>query len=159
MAIMYDPTIGKWLSEDPIGFAGDGSNLYRYVGNSPTQFVDPLGLDVWVPHPPWEGIGPIVGGADAGTGGCAVLAAEGAVVGGVVIIGAEGIAVIYYTLEYQDQQQQYVTTASKCYMDQGYTRATANKMAFQELRKAEQNQPGFIRLWGHYLYDDYFSWL
>ena len=33
----------RFISEDPIGFgAGDG-NLYRYVGNSPTIFVDPSG--------------------------------------------------------------------------------------------------------------------
>jgi RHS repeat-associated protein len=41
----YDPKIGRWLSEDPIGFAGDPSNLYRYVGNGPTNVVDPSGLD------------------------------------------------------------------------------------------------------------------
>jgi uncharacterized protein RhaS with RHS repeats len=41
---MYDSTIGRWLSEDPIGFeAGDG-NLSRYVGNIPTLKVDPSGL-------------------------------------------------------------------------------------------------------------------
>jgi RHS repeat-associated protein len=40
----YDPRIGQWLSEDPIGFDGDRSNLYRYVGNSPTSRSDPTGL-------------------------------------------------------------------------------------------------------------------
>jgi RHS repeat-associated protein len=30
----YDSRTGRWLSEDPIGFAGDPSNLYRYVGAS-----------------------------------------------------------------------------------------------------------------------------
>jgi RHS repeat-associated protein len=39
----YDPETGRWLSEDPIGFAGDPSNLYRYVGNSPTNGTDPSG--------------------------------------------------------------------------------------------------------------------
>jgi RHS repeat-associated protein len=39
----YDAVNGRFISEDPIGFnAGDG-NLYRYVGNSPTNFVDPSG--------------------------------------------------------------------------------------------------------------------
>lgn len=33
----------KWLSRDPIGELG-GINLYGYVGNQPTRFVDPLGL-------------------------------------------------------------------------------------------------------------------
>lgn len=40
---MYDPTIGKWLSEDPMGLTVD-ANPYRYVGNSPTNFTDPSGL-------------------------------------------------------------------------------------------------------------------
>jgi RHS repeat-associated protein len=39
----YDPTIGRFLSEDPIGFGG-GLNFYTYVGDSPTNFVDPFGL-------------------------------------------------------------------------------------------------------------------
>jgi hypothetical protein len=41
---MYDPTIGRWISEDPIGFKGGDPNLYRYVGNAPTNAVDPTGL-------------------------------------------------------------------------------------------------------------------
>jgi hypothetical protein len=28
----FAPTIGRWISEEPIGFAGDGDNLRRYVG-------------------------------------------------------------------------------------------------------------------------------
>jgi RHS repeat-associated protein len=41
----YDPGVGRWLSEDPIGFAAGDPNLYRYVGNSPGDSVDPSGLD------------------------------------------------------------------------------------------------------------------
>ena len=40
----YDPTIGRFLSEDPIAFDGGNANLYRYVANSPTNFTDPRGL-------------------------------------------------------------------------------------------------------------------
>jgi len=40
----YDPRVGRWLSEDPIGYAGADANLYRYVRNSLTNAVDPLGL-------------------------------------------------------------------------------------------------------------------
>jgi RHS repeat-associated protein len=40
----YDPGVGRWLSEDPIGFAAGDPNLYRYVGNSPGMFGDPDGL-------------------------------------------------------------------------------------------------------------------
>ena len=39
----YDARVGRWLSEDPIGFAGGDGNLYRYVGNRSTAFIDPTG--------------------------------------------------------------------------------------------------------------------
>ncbi len=42
---MYDPSIGRWLEEDPLGFEAGDANLYRYVGNGPTTSVDPEGLD------------------------------------------------------------------------------------------------------------------
>jgi RHS repeat-associated protein len=41
----YDPLTGQWKSEDPIGFAGDRSNLRRFVTNSPITNVDPDGLE------------------------------------------------------------------------------------------------------------------
>ncbi len=40
----YDPATGRFLSEDPIGFAGGDENLYRYVENNPISFVDLSGL-------------------------------------------------------------------------------------------------------------------
>ncbi len=43
---MYDPTVGRFLTEDPIGFEGDPSNPYRYVGNNPLNATDPTGLDL-----------------------------------------------------------------------------------------------------------------
>ena len=39
----YDPSLGRFLSRDPIGFAG-GLNLYQYANSSPLRFVDPAGL-------------------------------------------------------------------------------------------------------------------
>jgi len=41
---MYDPTIGKWISEDPQGFDAGDANLYRYVDNQPTTNIDPAGM-------------------------------------------------------------------------------------------------------------------
>ena len=41
---MYDPSVGKWLSEDPIGFDGGDLNFSRYVGNNATNATDPTGL-------------------------------------------------------------------------------------------------------------------
>ncbi len=40
----YDPQVGRFISEDPIGFAGGDVNLYVYCLNNPVMFVDPLGL-------------------------------------------------------------------------------------------------------------------
>jgi RHS repeat-associated protein len=38
----YDPKIGRFVSEDPIKWAG-GINLYAYVRNGPTNLIDPSG--------------------------------------------------------------------------------------------------------------------
>ena len=40
----YDPEIGRFISEDPIGFAGGDVNLYGYVGNNPHGYIDPFGF-------------------------------------------------------------------------------------------------------------------
>jgi len=41
----YSPTLFVFVSQDPIGFAGGGSNLYGLEGNSPVNRVDPWGLE------------------------------------------------------------------------------------------------------------------
>ena len=41
---MFDPTIGRWLEEDPMGFNAGDPNLYRYVFNAPSGYTDPSGL-------------------------------------------------------------------------------------------------------------------
>jgi RHS repeat-associated protein len=43
-ARFYDPNLGRFISEDPIGFGGGDLNLYGYVSNSPGSFTDPSGL-------------------------------------------------------------------------------------------------------------------
>jgi RHS repeat-associated protein len=40
----YDAIVGRWLSQDPSGFGGGDVNIYRYVGNSPANAMDPSGL-------------------------------------------------------------------------------------------------------------------
>lgn len=41
---MFDPTVGRFMHEDPIRFEGGTSNLDEYCGNSPTNATDPSGL-------------------------------------------------------------------------------------------------------------------
>jgi RHS repeat-associated protein len=61
----YHPTLQRFISEDPIEFAGGDVNLYAYVGNGPTQFTDPLGLQVFVgATPPW--LNPLIIGGRVG---------------------------------------------------------------------------------------------
>ena len=62
----YDAGVGRWISEDPIGFLAGDSNLARYVGNFSTGARDPSGLvaisgvatqgDRYEELPPNEGI-------------------------------------------------------------------------------------------------------
>lgn len=39
----YDPEVGAWTSNDPIGFGGGLTNLYSYVGADPINLIDPSG--------------------------------------------------------------------------------------------------------------------
>ncbi|MGI9086904.1 MAG: RHS repeat-associated core domain-containing protein [Chthoniobacterales bacterium] len=43
----YNPALGRFMSEDPIGFGGGDTNLFRYCGNDPVNFVDPSGLSTF----------------------------------------------------------------------------------------------------------------
>ena len=76
----YNPAVGRWTAQDPLGLAVD-HDPYRYVDNSPANFVDLTGLKIlprgWpqgppppmpvVPIIPIPGFGgmPIVGGLPA----------------------------------------------------------------------------------------------
>jgi RHS repeat-associated protein len=42
----YDPATGRFLTRDPISYSG-GINLYAYVQNNPTNFIDPLGHELY----------------------------------------------------------------------------------------------------------------
>lgn len=44
---MYDPAVGRWINQDPIGLRG-GVNLYVYAEDSPIRYNDPSGLAMWV---------------------------------------------------------------------------------------------------------------
>lgn len=40
----YSPELGRFISQDPLGFAGGDANFYAYTSNRPTVAVDPSGL-------------------------------------------------------------------------------------------------------------------
>ena len=42
---MFDPSLGRWINEDPIEYDAGDTDLYRYVGNNPINETDPAGLD------------------------------------------------------------------------------------------------------------------
>jgi RHS repeat-associated protein len=50
----YDPSVGQFVSDDPVSFAGEDTNLRRYVGNDPVQFIDPEGLAKNPPPVDWS---------------------------------------------------------------------------------------------------------
>jgi len=49
----YEPSLGRFLRQDPIGFSG-GLNLYTYVGQNPVNRVDPSGLAYTNDLTPWQ---------------------------------------------------------------------------------------------------------
>jgi RHS repeat-associated protein len=70
----YNPSTGRFLSEDPLGLAGSGPNFYGYVGGNPLRYRDPFGLS------PYSTASCFLKGAAGG--------AAGAVVVGVLAVGA-----------------------------------------------------------------------
>jgi RHS repeat-associated protein len=85
----YDPTAGRFLSEDPINFRA-GTNFYRYVYGRPIRLRDPLGKDPFIGATVGAILGGIYGGIgaavdqDATLGDIAAGVVTGAGVGGLV---------------------------------------------------------------------------
>jgi RHS repeat-associated protein len=42
----YDPNTGRFVSQDPEGFAAEDGNLFRYATNNPGNMTDPSGMQV-----------------------------------------------------------------------------------------------------------------
>jgi RHS repeat-associated protein len=53
----YDPSAGRFLSEDRVQFQG-GINFFRYVRNNPANRVDPFGLNSAAGTIPWPRVLP-----------------------------------------------------------------------------------------------------
>jgi RHS repeat-associated protein len=79
----YDPKVGRFISEDPIGFEGDDPNLYAYVEDDPVNWIDPSGLI------PKGGYGP---GAPSNAARYAIVG--GAIGAGVTAVGSIGVDVV-----------------------------------------------------------------
>jgi RHS repeat-associated protein len=88
----YSPVMGRFISEDLTGYEAGDANLYRYVFNIPTMFVDPSGQST---------IGSFIGGVATGVigagliGGAALLAGTigvpvGVISGGLFLVGVIG---------------------------------------------------------------------
>ncbi|MFM0201714.1 hypothetical protein PQR53_17805 [Paraburkholderia fungorum] len=45
----YSPQTGRFISEDPIGWASGQTNAYAYVDGNPVQFTDPFGESKLMP--------------------------------------------------------------------------------------------------------------
>lgn len=43
---MHSPYLGRFIQEDPIGFAAGLTNVYTAFNGNPTTNLDPLGLEV-----------------------------------------------------------------------------------------------------------------
>jgi RHS repeat-associated protein len=94
----YSPVLGRFISEDPLGFGGGDANLYGYVFNDPVNLVDPFGETggVLVLGPPiGAGIGTdVIVGTGAGiatAGGIIIVVGEAAP--GVGLAGTAGWAI------------------------------------------------------------------
>jgi RHS repeat-associated protein len=86
----YDPDLGRWINQDPIGPLG-GLNPYAYVGGAPTDMADPLGL--LAPGLLGSvGAGMAAAAAQGGFWGTPVgpLGIAAGVVGGAIVGGAAG---------------------------------------------------------------------
>ncbi|HEY6254148.1 MAG TPA: RHS repeat-associated core domain-containing protein, partial [Candidatus Angelobacter sp.] len=59
----YSPLLGRFINEDPLGFAGSGPNLYAYVLDSPTNLSDAFGLQgggTGVAEPPVDKVAQVI---------------------------------------------------------------------------------------------------
>ena len=106
----YSPDLGRFVAEDPRRHDG-GINLYRYVGNQPTLFVDPQGTYGYPGAPPFTSLSIVAeltaGEAAAGAAAeaawltpsavtvteTAVVASEAATVAEGALVATEGSAI------------------------------------------------------------------
>jgi RHS repeat-associated protein len=69
----YSPAQQRFISQDPLGFAGSGPNLYTYASNSPTNLTDPRGLEDIIPSELTTGAGVVAAGICIVDGACGAV--------------------------------------------------------------------------------------
>jgi RHS repeat-associated protein len=96
----YDPHAGRFITQDPIGFAGSGINLFAYTANNPLNITDPIGLGFWKSLAKGLVKGLVVGFVTAGAVTAVAVAvvaaapaAAAAVTGTLLVAGAVGLIV------------------------------------------------------------------
>jgi len=91
----YDPNIGRWLSEDPLG-SGAGPNLYAYVIGDPIALMDPLGLS-WKTFG-WGFVKGAAMGAAIGAGTAALIVVAPAAAAAVAVVSTAALVYSAYEL-------------------------------------------------------------
>lgn len=92
----YDAETGRWLSKDPILFAGGDTNLYGYVLADPVNYFDPMGL--WsISFGAYAGIGGAITVGKNPNGGWFGSVNIGYGVGGGVLFDTDGTSPGYGT--------------------------------------------------------------
>ena len=80
-ARFYDPVLGKFIAEDPLGFEGGDTNLYNFGWNNPRNWKDPSGLSAELGLQIRAGILAVQGTGLAGAGVAAIGSAAGGAAG------------------------------------------------------------------------------
>ncbi len=83
----YDPNTGRFVSQDPKGFAAGDTNLYRYVSNSPTVLTDPSGRGFW------SGLAGAVAGGVAGGIAVGIIIVAAPITAPILIGGSVAVTV------------------------------------------------------------------
>jgi len=93
----YHPGRQRFISEDPIEFAGGNTNLYAYVSNSPASLTDPTGE---IPTAViGAALGAAVGGLRAVCAGCGTYDGQGNVASVTRLNGTPAAVTTSFTYE------------------------------------------------------------
>jgi RHS repeat-associated protein len=139
----YDTDIGRFISEDPKGFAA-GINFYAYVGNNPVNANDPSGLDTKVTIGYTHTIAPglshqVVILTDTVTGSQYATRAgpECALCGG---LGAGSITAVsdWYTPKFKDPPSSVYTTQEVGVIGRDFSDSVKNAINFRDTTNKNQ---------------------